>query len=123
MRTVLLRYGRGELMKKCGTLVDEGGFLPAEETQFFNQWLLWPECFPVLAINPQGISKTPGIQLIVFDPTGGFALAVGLSALRIERIKQHASFQELLDRHSLTRLDGKKNRAVSLELFPKLFPT
>src|SRR6266550_5271395 len=39
---------------------------------------------------------------------------------QIERINQHASFQELLDRHSLTGLDRKRNRAVRLKFFSEL---
>src|SRR4029077_19966869 len=91
--------------------------------QFFDQRLLWPECFPVLAINPQGVGKTPSIQSIVFNPTGSFAFSVGLSALGIERINNKRSFKKWLYCRSLTGLDGKRNRAVRLKFFPKLLPT
>jgi hypothetical protein len=62
-------------------------------------------------------------ELIVFDPTGCFPFSIGLSALGIKRINHHAGFQELLDRGSLTGLNGKRNRAVRLEFFPKLLPS
>src|SRR6267154_3872396 len=112
-----------QLVNKGGALFNQTDFIPTEEPQFFDQWLLWPECFPVLAIHPQGVGKTPSIQSIAFDPAGGFAFPVGLRALGIERINQHARFHELLDRHSLTGLDRKRNRAVRLKFLPELFPT
>jgi hypothetical protein len=45
------------------------------------------------------------IQPIVFNPAGCFAFTVSLSALGIKGINDHAGFQELLDRHSLTGLE------------------
>ena len=74
-------------------------------------------------MDSQGVGKTPSIQSIIFNPTGGFAFAVGLSALGIEWINAHTSFQQLLDRRSPTGLDGKRNRAVGWSFSRNFFET
>jgi hypothetical protein len=61
--------------------------------------------------------------MIVFDPTGGLALPIGLRALGIEWIDLHTGFQQLLYCRSLAGLDRKRNRAIELQLFSELLPT
>jgi hypothetical protein len=57
-----------------------------------------------MAIDAQGIGQTPGIQMVGLIPAGHFALPVGLTAHRGNRIKADPTFQELLDDHPLAGL-------------------
>jgi hypothetical protein len=61
--------------------------------------------------------------MIFFDPTGGFALPIGLRALGIEWIDLHTGFQQFALLRTLAGLDRKRNRAIGLQLFSELLPT
>ena len=50
-----------------------------------------------MAIDPEGIAQTPGIQIVGLGPAGSFALAITLRAFWIYRIDGDSAFQNVFN--------------------------
>src|SRR6516165_5569947 len=75
-----------QLLNKGRALFNQSHLVSTQQAQFLNEWLFWPKRLPAMTIDAQSVGKTPRIQLIIFDPTRGFALAISLGAFGIKRI-------------------------------------
>ena len=93
-----------ELIGQSGAFLDQGHLVAAKQPQLGHQRVFFAQGPPAMAIDPQGIGQTPGIQMVGLIPTGHLALAVSLRAQGRNRIKADSTFQELLDDHALAGL-------------------
>jgi len=58
-----------QLVNKGGALFNEGDS-SRQSTECFDQWLLWPECFPVLTIDRKASAKLQASNRSSLTPAG-----------------------------------------------------
>ena len=120
-RIILVESGL-ELVDQRGALLDQLHFVPTEQAQFFHQRIGRRQRPPSLAIDPQRISKTPGIGLIGLGAAGHVTVAVALRGLGLHRIDRHAAGQQLFDCRPVTGLNGHGQSRPGFDLFSPLRP-
>jgi hypothetical protein len=79
-RRVIFAQGGLELVDQRGALFDERDLIAAQQPQLLEQRILRSQWFLAVSIHPQRVGQAPGIELIIFDAAGRFALARALRA-------------------------------------------
>jgi len=69
-RWVIFAQGALELIDERGALLNKGDLVAAEQAQLGHQRIFFGQRFPAMAIDTQGIGKTPSVHMVGFVPLG-----------------------------------------------------
>lgn len=121
-RIVLAQRGP-QLIDEAGTLLDQRNLIAAQQAQLHDQWIFRRERFPAMPVYSQGVGKTPGIELIVFDAAGGFALPVLFRTEGVDGIDHASAALQLLNGNAMSGFHGHGDVAAEAsEDFPRFGP-
>ena len=121
-RVVILAQRRAQLVDQRGALLDQRHFVPAQQTQFLDHRVFRHQGPPTPSVQPQSIGQCPGVELVVFDAAGRFALAVTRRRFRLHGKHRAIAAQQLLHGCAAAGFNRHAQAGISLGLLAELFP-
>src|SRR5207302_11307729 len=96
-RRIILMESRLKLIDQLGAFVNEFHFIAAKQAQFLGQRIQRIERPPTVAVDPQRITQTPGVQIVGLGTAGSFSVAIAFGTLGSNRVNEHPALQQWCD--------------------------